>query len=122
MLTLQQIQAAQQTIGRAVDLTPCKYSGFLSRLTSAPIYLKLENLQKTGSFKIRGAINKLSSLTPEERRRGVIAASAGNHAQGVRRRSPRSKPPASPAPRSSSRGKPLMMPCAWLGPSRQSAA
>jgi threonine dehydratase len=83
MLTLQQIQAAQQTIGRAVDLTPCKYSGFLSRLTSAPIYLKLENLQKTGSFKIRGAINKLSSLTPEERRRGVIAASAGNHAQGV---------------------------------------
>jgi threonine dehydratase len=83
MLTLKQIQAAQETIGHAVDLTPCKYSGFLSRLTSAPIYLKLENLQKTGSFKIRGAINKLSSLTLEERRRGVIAASAGNHAQGV---------------------------------------
>jgi threonine dehydratase len=52
-------------------------------LTGAPIYLKLENLQKTGSFKIRGAINNLSSLTLEERRRGVIAASAGNHAQGV---------------------------------------
>jgi threonine dehydratase len=83
MLTFQQIQAAQETIGHAIDFTPCKYSGFLSRLTAAPIYLKLENLHKTGSFKIRGAINKLSSLTPEERRRGVIAASAGNHAQGV---------------------------------------
>jgi threonine dehydratase len=83
MLTLKPIQAAQEIIGHAVDLTPCKYSGFLSRLTGAPIYLKLENLQKTGSFKIRGAINKLSSLTREERRRGVIAASAGNHAQGV---------------------------------------
>ena len=83
MLTLQQIQAAQETIGHAIDFTPCKYSGFLSRLTDAPIYLKLENLQKTGSFKIRGAMNKLSSLTREERCRGVIAASAGNHAQGV---------------------------------------
>jgi len=83
MLTLQQIRAAQETIYHAVDVTPCKYSGFLSRLTGAPIYLKLENLQKTGSFKIRGAVNKLSSLTPEERHRGVIAASAGNHAQGV---------------------------------------
>jgi threonine dehydratase len=83
MLTLKHIQAAQETIGDGVDFTPCKYSGFLSRLTGAPIYLKLENLQKTGSFKIRGAINKLSSLTLEERRRGVIAASAGNHAQGV---------------------------------------
>jgi threonine dehydratase len=83
MLTLQQIQAAQETIGDAIDFTPCKYSGYLSHLTGAPIYLKLENLQKTGSFKIRGAINKLSSLTPKERRRGVIAASAGNHAQGV---------------------------------------
>src|SRR5919201_549880 len=69
----------------AIDLTPCKYSGFLSRLTGAEIHLKLENLQKTGSFKIRGALTKLRSLTPEERQRGVIAASAGNHAQGVAR-------------------------------------
>jgi threonine dehydratase len=83
MLTLKDIEVAQKTIREAIDLTPCKYSGFLSRLSGAPIYLKLENLQKTGSFKIRGALNKLSSLTPEERRHGVIAASAGNHAQGV---------------------------------------
>jgi threonine dehydratase len=85
MLTLKDIEAAQETICDAIDLTPCKYSGFLSRLTDAPIFLKLENLQITGSFKIRGALNKLSALTPEERRRGVIAASAGNHAQGVAR-------------------------------------
>jgi threonine dehydratase len=85
MLTLKDIEAAQETIRDAIDLTPCKYSGFLSRLTGAQIFLKLENLQNTGSFKIRGALNKLSALTPEERRRGVIAASAGNHAQGVAR-------------------------------------
>jgi threonine dehydratase len=85
MVTLNEIQAAQQMICGAIDLTPCKYSGFLSRLTGAEIHLKLENLQKTGSFKIRGALTKLSSLTPEERQRGVIAASAGNHAQGVAR-------------------------------------
>ena len=85
MVTLTDIQAAQATIHDAIALTPCRYSGFLSRLTGADIHLKLENLQNTGSFKIRGAFNKLSSLTAEERRRGVIAASAGNHAQGVAR-------------------------------------
>src|SRR6266511_671752 len=85
MVTLKDIQAAQEMIGDAIDLTPCKYSGFLSRLTGAEIHLKLENLQKTGSFKLRGALTKLGSLTPEERQRGVIAASAGNHAQGVAR-------------------------------------
>jgi threonine dehydratase len=85
MLTLQDIQAAHATIRDAIDLTPCKHSGFLSRLTGAQIHLKLENLQVTGSFKLRGALNKLSSLTPDERCRGVIAASAGNHAQGVAR-------------------------------------
>jgi threonine dehydratase len=85
MVTLQDIQAAHETIRDAIDLTPCKYSGYLSQLTGAAIHLKLENLQKTGSFKIRGALNKLDSLTPDERRHGVIAASAGNHAQGVAR-------------------------------------
>jgi threonine dehydratase len=85
MVTIRDIQAAQQTVHGAIDFTPCKYSGYLSRLTGAAIHLKLENLQKTGSFKIRGALNKLSSLTAEERCRGVIAASAGNHAQGVAR-------------------------------------
>lgn len=85
MVTLKEIQTAHETIRNAIDLTPCKYSGYLSRLTGAQIHLKLENLQKTGSFKIRGALNKLHTLTPAERRRGVIAASAGNHAQGVAR-------------------------------------
>jgi threonine dehydratase len=85
MLTLKDIEAARQTIGDAISLTPCQHSGFLSRLTGAQVYLKLENLQNTGSFKIRGALNKLSALSPEERRGGVIAASAGNHAQGVAR-------------------------------------
>jgi threonine dehydratase len=85
MLTLKDIEAARQTIGSAIGLTPCQHSGFLSRLTGAQVYLKLENLQNTGSFKIRGALNKLNTLSPEERRGGVIAASAGNHAQGVAR-------------------------------------
>jgi threonine dehydratase len=85
MLTIKDIQTAQQTIHGAIDLTPCTYSGYLSRLTGAEVHLKLENLQRTGSFKIRGALNKLSLLTSEERQRGVIAASAGNHAQGVAR-------------------------------------
>jgi threonine dehydratase len=85
ILTLKDIEAARQTIDSAIGLTPCQYSGFLSRLTGAQVYLKLENLQNTGSFKIRGALNKLNTLSPEERRGGVIAASAGNHAQGVAR-------------------------------------
>jgi threonine dehydratase len=85
MLTLKDIRVARETIHAAIDLTPCQYSSFLSRLTGAEIHLKLENLQQTGSFKIRGALNKLHALTPEERRCGVIAASAGNHAQGVAR-------------------------------------
>src|SRR5215813_10135818 len=85
MLTLKDVEAARQTIGAAVSLTPCQYSGFLSRLTGAQVHLKLKNLQTTGSFKIRGALNKLNSLNSEERRGGVIAASAGNHAQGVAR-------------------------------------
>lgn len=63
--------------------TPLDVSDFLSELVGAPVYLKLENLQRTGSFKIRGATHRLSRLTEEERARGVVAASAGNHAQGV---------------------------------------
>ena len=85
MTTLKDIEAARQTIGDAISLTPCQHSGFLSRLTGAQVHLKLENLQNTGSFKIRGALNKLSTLSHEERCGGVIAASAGNHAQGVAR-------------------------------------
>lgn len=63
--------------------TPCKMSTTLNEMTGKKVYLKLENLQKTGSFKIRGAMNKVSQLTEAECEKGLIAASAGNHAQGV---------------------------------------
>lgn len=63
--------------------TPCKQSETLNEWTQSEVYLKLENLQKTGSFKIRGAFNKVSQLTQEECSKGLLAASAGNHAQGV---------------------------------------
>src|SRR3954470_20284851 len=83
MITLADIQQARKTIGDAVFLSPCAYSETFSQLTGNRVSFKLENLQMTGSFKERGAVNKLLSLTPDERARGVIAASAGNHAQGV---------------------------------------
>ena len=83
MLSLQDIeQAALRLAGQLLD-TPCVESRTLSQITGAQIFLKFENLQYTASFKERGACNKLSQLTPEERQRGVIAMSAGNHAQGV---------------------------------------
>ena len=82
-VTLATIQAARERIGDAIHLSPCQLSHHLSERIGLPIYLKLENLQRTGSFKERGALNKLLTLTPEQRSRGVIAASAGNHAQGV---------------------------------------
>ncbi|MCY0888848.1 MAG: threonine ammonia-lyase [Alicyclobacillaceae bacterium] len=77
------IRHAKERIRGVVQNTPLDYSATFSALTQNDIYLKLENLQKTGSFKLRGAYNKLSSLDEAERARGVIAASAGNHAQGV---------------------------------------
>ncbi|RYE92372.1 MAG: threonine ammonia-lyase, partial [Myxococcales bacterium] len=83
MISFDDIEAARQRIGDRIFVSPCAYSETLSRLTRARVYLKLENLQMTGSFKERGAANKVLSLTAEERARGVIAASAGNHAQGV---------------------------------------
>ena len=83
MLSLTDIeQAAQRLHGHLLN-TPCVESKTLSQLTGAQIYLKFENLQYTASFKERGACNKLSQLTDAERQRGVIAMSAGNHAQGV---------------------------------------
>lgn len=83
MVTLDQIKAAQQTIGGRIHRTPMVSSATLSERFGAPMWLKLENLQKTGSFKPRGVLNKIASLTPEERARGLVAASAGNHAQAV---------------------------------------
>src|SRR5579859_7927431 len=83
MISFADIELARKRIGDAVFLSPCAYSETLSRLTRCKCWLKLENLQMTGSFKERGACNKLLALTPEERARGVVCASAGNHAQGV---------------------------------------
>jgi threonine dehydratase len=82
-VTLKEIQAARTRIAGRVRLSPCTYSRLLSEAVGTKVYLKLENLQLTGSFKERGACNRLLQLDPDERRRGVIAASAGNHAQGV---------------------------------------
>jgi len=77
------IQAAAKVIDGQVVRTPCLHSRTLSEITGAEVYLKFENHQFTASFKERGALNKLTSLDAEQRARGVIACSAGNHAQGV---------------------------------------
>jgi threonine dehydratase len=82
-VTLQDIQQAAKRIAGAVVRTPCLRSETLSRVARADIWIKFENLQFTASFKERGALNTLLQLTPDERKRGVIAMSAGNHAQGV---------------------------------------
>jgi threonine dehydratase len=83
MISLQDVQAAAARIAGAVVRTPCLRSETLSRIARADVWVKFENLQFTASFKERGALNTLLQLTPDERRRGVIAMSAGNHAQGV---------------------------------------
>src|SRR2546425_3861233 len=82
-VTLDDIRAAAKRIAGAVESTPFVHSRTLSKLTGAQVFLKFENLQFTASFKERGALNKLLSLSESERRRGVIAMSAGNHAQAV---------------------------------------
>lgn len=83
MLSFADIQAAAQRLNGAVLLTPCVESRTLSQITGAQVFLKFENLQFTASFKERGALNKLLMLSDEERAHGVVAMSAGNHAQGV---------------------------------------
>jgi len=83
MLTFADIEQARSRIGDQIFVSPCAYSETFSKLTGNKVYFKLENLQMTGSFKERGAANRILLLTPEEKRRGVVAASAGNHAQGV---------------------------------------
>ncbi len=82
-VTFDDIVAAQARIAGHVEVTPCLHSQTLSQITGAEVYLKFENLQFTSSFKERGALNKLSLLSPQQRDKGVIAVSAGNHAQGV---------------------------------------
>jgi threonine dehydratase len=81
--TLDEIEAARDVVSRVADLTPMESSRYLTEVLGAPVFLKCENLQRTGSYKIRGAYNRMVQLTAEERARGVVAASAGNHAQGV---------------------------------------
>jgi threonine dehydratase len=83
MIDVAEVLAAHGRIRDRVQRTPCARSEMLSRLSGFEAYLKLENHQLTGSFKERGALNRLLALGPEERGRGLIAASAGNHAQGV---------------------------------------
>ncbi len=82
-LSLAEVRAAAEQIRGRVEETPCVHSPMLSQQTGAEVFLKLENLQLTGSFKERGAVVKLMSLTPAQRKTGIIAMSAGNHAQAV---------------------------------------
>jgi threonine dehydratase len=80
---LADVLAACERLRGSIYESPCAHSIMLSAMTGQQVYLKLENLQMTGSFKERGALNRIAMLTPEQAARGVIAASAGNHAQGV---------------------------------------
>ncbi|HTY83473.1 MAG TPA: threonine ammonia-lyase [Silvibacterium sp.] len=82
-VTLQNVEAARGRIRDHIYCSPAPHSDELSQLTGQSVYLKLDNLQRTGAFKERGALNKILTLSDDERRRGVIAASAGNHAQAV---------------------------------------
>lgn len=82
-VTAADIKRARENIQNLVRLTPLDHSRTFSALIGRDVYLKCENLQRTGSFKVRGASNKILNLTEEEKKKGVIAASAGNHAQGV---------------------------------------
>ena len=83
MVDLRDIEAARERIRGHVLLTPCTPSEVFGEMFGGHAWFKFENLQRTGSFKERGALNRMMALSPEERERGVIAASAGNHAQGV---------------------------------------
>lgn len=81
--TLDEIEAARLRVYSIIDPTPMETSRYLSTELGSPVSLKCENLQRTGSYKIRGAYNRLSGLSDEQKSHGVVAASAGNHAQGV---------------------------------------
>ena len=83
MVTFKDIEAARERIAGAVYYSPCPPSISLSEITGMEIFCKLDNLQRTGSFKERGARNALAQLAPDQQQRGVIAASAGNHAQAL---------------------------------------
>src|SRR5688572_739189 len=80
---LDEIRAARELLAGVVSTTPVAGSRALSQLCAGPVWFKCENLQRTGSFKIRGAYTRIARLGADQRARGVVAASAGNHAQGV---------------------------------------
>ena len=83
MITFVDVEEARERIQNQIYLSPFPYSETISRLTGNRVFFKLENLQMTGSFKERGALNRLLTLTPDEAKRGVIAASAGNHGMAL---------------------------------------
>jgi len=83
MINIEEIQQAQKRLDGIIRVTPMAHAPILSKKFQSDIYLKKENLQLTGSFKLRGAFNKIAKLSSEDRSKGVVAASAGNHAQGV---------------------------------------
>ena len=83
MMTLEKFEEAYEVVQKVILQTKLVYSDFYSDLTGNKVYIKPENMQKTGAYKIRGAYYKISTLTDEERNKGLITASAGNHAQGV---------------------------------------
>ena len=83
MLTLESFEQAAEIVKQVTQETKLIKSSYFSDLTGNKVYLKPENMQRTGAYKVRGAYYKISTLTEEEREKGLIAASAGNHAQGV---------------------------------------
>ena len=83
MMALEDFKAARSVLSGVLADTHLVHSAALSKATGNHVYIKPENMQVTGAYKIRGAYYKISTLTPEERERGLITASAGNHAQGV---------------------------------------
>ena len=82
-MCLEKIKEARENIKDVVTKTPLLYSNVFSKSSNNDVYMKCENLQLTGAYKIRGALNKIISLTEEEKSKGVLCSSAGNHAQGV---------------------------------------
>jgi threonine dehydratase len=82
-VTLADVEAARELLQEIIAHTPVESSRALGRMTGSPVFFKCENLQRAGSFKVRGAYTRMARLSPEDRARGVVAASAGNHAQGV---------------------------------------
>lgn len=82
-LSVADFERAAQIVSAVAEVTPVLRSNYLTQLTGTEVLLKAENLQRTGAYKLRGAYHRMSKLTPAERKKGVVAASAGNHAQGV---------------------------------------